>query len=87
MYSVRHCQSFARDIQTERLRVIEHLIGGLHDDDLSLYLIQCFNHSTVSLCLCIYTNISYLCFRCLMRVLQINEVLSFTDRNLAAHAH
>ena len=59
MYSVRHCQSFARDIQTERLRVIEHLIGGLHDDDLSLYLIQCFNHSTVSLCLCIYTNMFF----------------------------
>ena len=50
IYSARHCGSFAKQVQTEKLKHVEHLIGGCHDD-LTCYLVQCFNQPAVSSCL------------------------------------
>jgi hypothetical protein len=46
IYSARHCGSFAKQVQTEKLKQVEHLIGGCHDD-LTCYLVQCFNQPAI----------------------------------------
>ena len=52
---MRHSLSFAKEIESERLKAVENLIGGCHDndsddanDDITRYVSQCFNHSQVS---------------------------------------
>ena len=45
-YTLRYCSSFVRHTQMERLKHIEHMIGG-HHNDLTRYLLECFNHPTV----------------------------------------
>jgi tetratricopeptide (TPR) repeat protein len=46
LYSVRHSSSFARQANSERLRHVEQLIGGCHDDIVH-YLTRCFNHPMI----------------------------------------
>ena len=47
LYSVRYSSSFAKDTQKAKLTQVEHLIAGYHDN-LTHYLLLCFNNSTVS---------------------------------------
>ena len=55
MYSARHSNSFARQIQSDQLSQIEDLIGCCRDDLIPL-LMECFNNPPVISAVTVYLH-------------------------------